>query len=66
MEQGNLTALDLLAVMSLALQINGVRNDLKQASNDDLLAELQRQDKVYLEQILENQKVILEKLATLG
>ena len=66
MEQGNLTALDLLAVMSIALQINGVRNDLRQASNDDLLAELQKQDKIYLEQILENQKVILEKLATLG
>ena len=66
MEQGNLTALDLLAVMSIALQINGVRNDLRQASNDDLLAELQKQDKIYLEQILENQKMILEKLATLG
>lgn len=66
MEQGNLTALDLLAVMSIALQINGVRNDLRQASNDDLLAELQKQDKLYLEQILENQKMILEKLATLG
>ena len=66
MEQGNLTALDLLAVISIALQINGVRNDLKQASNDDLLAELQKQDKVYLEQIIENQKLILEKLATLG
>lgn len=66
MEQGNLSALDLLAVISIALQINGVRNDLKQASNDDLLAELQKQDKVYLEQIIENQKLILEKLATLG
>lgn len=66
MEQGNLSALDLLAVISIALQINGVRNDLKQASNDDLLAELQKQDKVYLEQIIGNQKLILEKLATLG
>lgn len=36
------------------------------ASNNDLMAELQRQNKEYLEKILEQQKEILKKLAELG
>ena len=32
---------------------------------DDLMRELQRQDKAYLEKIIENQNKILEKLADL-
>ena len=48
------------------LQIMGYRSDMGQSSNDDLMRELQRQDKAYLEQIVENQNKILEKLADLG
>ena len=47
------------------LQIMGYRNDMSQSSNDDLMKELQRQDKAYLEKIIENQNKILEKLADL-
>lgn len=48
------------------LQIMGYRNDMSQSSNDDLMRELQRQDKAYLEKIIENENKILEKLADLG
>ncbi len=51
-----LTVLDtLLQIVTMIL----VSND---ATNNDLMNELQRQNKEYLEQILENQKEILEYL----
>lgn len=62
----NLDFLDLLTILSVALQIMGYQNDMSQSSNDDLMKELQRQDKAYLEKIIENQNKILEKLADLG
>ena len=62
----NLDFLDVLTILSVALQIMGYRNDMSQSSNDDLMRELQRQDKAYLEQIVESQNKILEKLADLG
>ena len=37
--------------------------DLKSASNDDLMRELQRQDREYFEQIIENQNRILSILS---
>ena len=58
--------LDVLTILSVALQIMGYQNDMSQSSNDDLMRELQRQDKAYLEKIIENQNKILEKLADLG
>ena len=61
----NLDFLDVLTILSVALQIMGYRNDMSQSSNDDLMKELQRQDKAYLEKIIENQNKILEKLADL-
>ena len=62
----NLDFLDVLTILSVALQIMGYRNDISQSSNDDLMRELQRQNKAYLDKILETQKEILEKLAKLG
>ena len=62
----NLDFLDVLTILSVALQIMGYQNDMSQSSNDDLMKELQRQDKAYLEKIIENQNKILEKLADLG
>ena len=62
----NLDFLDMLTILSVMLQIIGYQNDMSQSSNDDLMRELQRQDKAYLEQIIENQNKILEKLADLG
>ena len=65
MSGNNLNFLDVLTILSVALQIMGYQNDMSQSSNDDLMSELQRQDKAYLEKIIENQNKILEKLADL-
>ena len=61
----NLDFLDMLTILSVILQIMDYQNDMSQSSNDDLMKELQRQDKAYLEKIIENQNKILEKLADL-
>ena len=66
MNGNNLDFLDVLTILSVVLQIMGYQNDMSQSSNDDLMKELQRQDKSYLEKIIENQNKILEKLADLG
>lgn len=62
----NLSVLDMLTVFSVFLQIMGYKNDVNQSSNDDLMRELQRQNKEYLEKIIENQNKILEKLADMA
>ena len=62
MNGNNLDFLDMLTILSVALQIMGYRNDMSQSSNDDLMRELQRQDKAYLEKIIENQNKILSIL----
>ena len=61
----NLDFLDMLTILSVMLQIMGYRNDMSQSSNDDLMRELQRQDKAYLEKIIDSQNKKLEKLADL-
>ena len=66
MNGNNLDFLDVLTILSVILQIMGYQNDMSQSSNDDLMRELQRQDKAYLDKIIENQNKILEKLADLG
>ena len=58
--------LDILTTFSVMLQVVGYKNDISQSSNDDLMRELQEQDKRYLDKIIENQNKILEKLADLG
>ena len=65
MSGNNLDFLDMLTILSVMLQIMGYQNDMSQSSNDDLMRELQGQDKAYLEKIIENQNKILEKLADL-
>ena len=57
--------LDILTIFSVFLQVMGYKNDISQSSNDDLMRELQRQNKAYLDKIIENQNKILEKLADL-
>lgn len=61
----NLSFIDILTVFSLILQMQNYQADLRSASNDDLMRELQKQDREYFEQIIENQNRILEKLANL-
>ena len=54
--------LDILTIFSVMLQVAGYKNDISQYSNDDLMRELQKQDKRYLNKIIENQNKILEIL----
>lgn len=54
--------IDYLSVFGVLLQIMNYQTDLKQSSNDDLLKELQHQDRDYLERILNNQRHIIELL----
>ncbi len=63
MNDRNLDFLDILTVFSVVLQVMGYQDDMRRASNDDLMQELQKQDKEYLTMII--QKLILEKLAQL-
>lgn len=55
--------LDTLTVFSVLLQMMGYQSDQKQASNDDILRELQRQNMDYLEKITDQQKKIMEILS---
>lgn len=64
--QSNDLFFDLLALFSIGLQISVFEQNQKQASTDDLMKELQKQDREYFERIIENQNKILEKLADLG
>lgn len=57
---------DLLALFSVGLQIAVYEQTQRQASTDDLMRELQKQNKEYFEKIIENQNKILQKLADLG
>lgn len=64
-QNNNLSFFDALTLFSVMLQIQNYQTDLKSASNNDLMAELQKQDKAYFEKIIENQNKILKKLADL-
>lgn len=59
----NLDFLDALTIFSVILQVIGYQENLRQSSNDDLMQELQKQDKEYFEKIIQNQNEILEILA---
>lgn len=66
MNNNEFSFLDIITILSLMLQMQNYRSELLSISNDDLMAELQKQDKAYLEKIIENQNKILERLAELG
>lgn len=62
----NLTFIDILTVFSVMLQMQNYQADLKSASNDDLMRELQKQDREYFEQIISNQNKILRILSQIS
>lgn len=55
-----------LTVSDFFMQLMTMMWVMEDASNNDLMHELQKQNKEYLERILENQKEIISKLAELG
>ena len=66
MQSNNNGFLDILTIFSLGLQMAVYDQTQRQATTDDLMRELQKQDREYFERIIENQNRILEKLADLG
>lgn len=54
--------MDILSVLSVVLQLKVMQEQEYQSDNDDIMEELQRQNKRYLERILRNQNTIIEKL----
>ena len=62
MNVNNMSALDLLTILSVILQLQNAESDRKSVHNEDILQELQMQDKEYLERINEKLDVILTKL----
>lgn len=57
-----LDMLDMLNVLGIFLQMMNYQSDLAQASNSDIMKELQTQDEKYFKQIIENQKKIISML----
>lgn len=64
--ENSLSFLDFLTIFSVGLQVSGYEQNLKQASTDDLMRELQKQDREFLDKIIANQEEILKKLAEIG
>ena len=54
--------IDFLSVFSVLLQLENYESDLKSVHNEDLMQELQKQNKDYLEQIIVLLKEILTKI----
>lgn len=61
----NYSGLDGLNFYANLLQVASYQELLAQANNNDILRELNHQNKEYLEKILENQKEIIERLERL-
>lgn len=66
MRYQDLTALDLLNLFGIFLQVMNYQSDLSQESNADLAKHLQEQDRQYLSRILENQEKIMSMLDELS
>ena len=58
--------MDLLSLLSIILQLKVMEDQNHQSDNDDIMKELQRQDKAYLEKIIQNQNIIIQKLNKLA
>lgn len=66
MQNDNIGFLDILSLLSVGLQLQVYEETKRQTTTDELMSELQKQDKKYFEKIIENQNLILKKLAELG
>ena len=63
MQSNNNGFLDILTIFSLGLQMAVYEQNKRQATTDDLMRKLQKQDREYFEKILENQNRILSILS---
>lgn len=60
---GQWSFIDMLTVLDTMLQIADFQMNLEQTSNDEIMDELQKQNKPYLETIIDKQNKILEMLS---
>ncbi len=58
--------IDMLTMFDTFLQFADFQMNVQQSSNDDIMRELQHQNKAYLEKIIKNQEEILSKLANIS
>lgn len=63
---GRWSFIDMLTMFDTFLQMADFEMNIRQAGNDDIMNELQHQNRAYLEKIIKNQEEILNKLAELG
>lgn len=63
---GRWSFIDMLTMFDTFLQVADFQMNVKQSSNDDIMRELQHQNKAYLEKIIANQEEIIRKLAEIG
>ncbi len=61
----NFNALDVITLFSVLLQVVTYEQNVQQATNDDVMRELQKQNKEYFEKIIDNQNKILSILEEL-
>lgn len=66
MNNDNNDIMDLLSLLSIILQLKVMEDQNHQSDNDDIMKELQKQDKAYLEKIIQNQNIIIQKLNKLA
>lgn len=62
---GQWSFIDMLTMFDTFLQLADFQMNVQQSSNDDIMQELQHQNKEYLEKIIQNQEKILDELAHL-
>lgn len=55
--------LDLLAIMSFAMQVENYQEIKRQATTDDIYKELQKQDREYLDKLVYSQSEILDRIS---
>lgn len=58
--------IDMLTMFDTFLQVADFQMNVRQSSNDDIMRELQHQNKAYLEKIIKNQEEILSKLVDIS
>lgn len=63
---GRWSFIDMLTMFDTFLQMADFDMNIRQAGNDDIMNELQKQNKLYLEKIMKNQEEILSKLANIS
>lgn len=62
LRNNEIDTLDMLNLFGIFLQIMNYQSDLSQASNSDIMKELQIQDEKYFKQIIANQEKIISML----